>query len=66
MISKKDVENYLAQILAIELGMKKGYERLYLGVKSPEYKKYFQRLSKEENDHANLVKELQDLLKNWK
>ena len=66
MISKEDIKDYLDKMLKLELDMESEYKMLASKVKTPEYKKAFLQLEKDENMHATFVKELQSLLKNWK
>ncbi|OGN61087.1 MAG: hypothetical protein A3F40_05035 [Chlamydiae bacterium RIFCSPHIGHO2_12_FULL_27_8] len=62
MISKEDAKNYLKKMLQIEIGMYNGYKDLDLKVKDPEFKTIFQKLMKDETEHAELVRKLMDLL----
>ena len=66
MISKEDVKNYLEKMLKIERDMESKYIKLSKQVNDKEIKKAFEQLVKDENDHAKMVTELQNLLKNWK
>lgn len=66
MISKDDIKDYLGKMLKLETDMESEYKVLAAKVKSPELKKVFLQLVEDEHGHAVLVKELLDLLKNWK
>lgn len=65
MISKEDVKQYLDKMLGLEIEMETEYKQAAKKVNDRELKSAFAKLSKEETEHALLVKKLQDLLKNW-
>jgi rubrerythrin len=66
MISKQYVKNYLDKMLKLELDMQSVYDKLSKEVKDTELKQVFEKLTKDESEHALLVKTLQNLLINWK
>ncbi len=66
MISKQEVKEYLDSMFALEMKMKKTYDHLIKEIKDKKLKHEFMRLSKDESEHGALVKDLMDLLKNWK
>jgi len=62
MISKKDAEDYLNQMLQLELQMKKTYLELSEKLSDTELKNQFIDMAKDEQEHADLVNELKKLL----
>ena len=62
MLSKKDYENYLKQIVDLERTMSSVYEKCYNDVEDEEIKKPCKGLSIAEERHAVMVQELVDLL----
>lgn len=66
MISKNDVQNYLNDMMMIEMDMKNKYVELSKKVKDKRYINQFIQLSHEEESHAEMVTSLKELLKTWK
>jgi hypothetical protein len=66
MITKKDALSYLMQIHETELKMKKAYINLTKKLNDKVLINLFDSLQKEEQSHADLVNELEELVKkNW-
>lgn len=62
MITKKDAEDYLNQMLETEFKMKKSYMELVQKLSDIELKNQFLHMSQEEQEHADIVQQLKDLL----
>ena len=66
MISKKDVEEYLKEMIDMEKKMEETYAFLASKVKVESFKDKFKRLVVDEKEHGKMVKKLKNLLKKWK
>jgi len=63
MISKTDFMGYFNEILTLENQMQGVYLGLSKSIEHPEYKRFFEKMAKEENGHAELVNHLIEIFK---
>lgn len=63
MLSKEDYQQYLSQMLDLEVSMAGLYKKIQAKVQDKEIKKRIYLIMQDEIEHAGLVREMKELLR---